>query len=400
MEPLKLYIDNCSLNDVAPKDKNWEDTELGKYLLQKTQSGEIEVYASPASAIEIALNKDSVQRNNMAKALNTLINGQRMMASKEFYIVDDFLRLVEATWINSTKTNRLEFLKANSSRIYIALLGQLAALKDYDCSKGFIGVIAPKLATQIIHSEILKSPKAEIEKRVNAIKNKTYSHLDYFNDLTDLSIEELEFKQKEYEDQQFEIDSNIIKTLHTYQDILIEGYSLDELSFSTDQVFVYWEDLSSTIIDFQKIVSNWNERSPIEQSKGLSIKPLESEIIERFSQNRQSIKDYNITLKNLVNRFYTQTIFTRVSNYIIIKDIEKGLHDGKIPSGGIILDSSHCIASLYCDILLSRDKRLKASMDYWYKQVKMETGLFRETVKNIEELRRQIEKGLKHKNGH
>ncbi|MFN5208271.1 MAG: hypothetical protein ACK5D8_02155, partial [Bacteroidota bacterium] len=26
MKPLRLYIDNCSLNDIAPKETNWEDT--------------------------------------------------------------------------------------------------------------------------------------------------------------------------------------------------------------------------------------------------------------------------------------------------------------------------------------------------------------------------------------
>jgi hypothetical protein len=396
MKPLRLYIDNCSLNDIAPKGTNWEETELGKYLLEKSLNGDIEVFASPAGVIEIALNKDLDQRNNMAKALNTLIRGQRMMASKEFYVIDDFLRLVEHTWNSSTKTEMMEFLKANSSRTYIALLGQLAALKDYDCSNGFIEVIAPKLATQIIHSKIFVNPKEEIEKRIDAIKNKKYTHLEYFDDLTDQTIKELEEQQKEYEEMSYTIPQNAITILKKNQEILIEGYSLDELSFAADQVFLYWEDLGSTIIDFLKIVAEWTNKSPIELDKNLSVKPLNIEVTGRFSEKKQTILDCKYVLKSLVNRFHNQTTFTRVSNYIIIKDLEKGLTAGKIPSGGIILDSSHCIAALYNEILLSRDRRLNASVDFWFKQIKKETGLFRETVKNLNELKRQVENGLKH----
>ena len=397
MKPLRIYLDNCSLNDIAPKDKKWEETEIGEYLFEHSLSGEIEVFSSPAGVIEIALNKDLDQRQNMA--MNTLIRGQRMMASKEFYIIDDFLRLVEATWNNSTKTKRLEFLKANSARVYIALLGQLAALKDYDCSKGFIGVVAPKIATQIIHSKIFENPKEEIEKRIEAIKNNNYSHLDYFNEFENMGIDRLSAMQKEYEEKEYKsIDKKAITYLQKNQDILIDGYSLDELSFAADQVFVYWEDLNSTIIDFRKIASQWTDISPIEKEHNFSFKPLDATVIKRFEENLQTVEDCRYILKSLVNRFHKQTTFTRVSNYIIIKDIEKGLTNGKIPSGGIILDSSHCIAALYNEILLSRDQRLNASVDFWFKQIKKDTGLFRETAKNLNELKRQVEKGLGHCN--
>lgn len=396
MKPLKLYIDNCSLNDIAPKETNWSDTDLGKYLLEKSLSGEIEVFSSPAGVIEIALNKDLDQRNNMARALNTLIRGQRMMASKEYYIIDDFLHLIEHTWNATIKTERVDFLKANSSRIYIALLGQLAALKDYDCSKGFIGVIAPKLATQIIHSQILENPKKEIEKRIDAIKTKKYTHIDYFENLEGLSIEELKQQQIEYEEKSYKVPQNAINTLQKNKEILIEGYSLEELSFSADQVFVYWEDLAATIIDFPKIVKEWATKSYVELDKSLSVKPLDKELAERFAQKNQTISDCKSIFKSLIDRLYTQTTFTRVSNYIIIKDLEKGFRAGKIPSGGIVLDSSHCIAALYNEILLSRDQRLNASVDYWFQQLKKDAGLFRETAKNLNELKRQVENGLKH----
>lgn len=395
MKPLKLYIDNCSLNDIAPKEKIWEETELGKYLIQKSQSAEIEVFASPAGVIEVALNKDLEQRNNMAMALNTLIRGQRMMPSKEFLIIDDFLNLLDSTWKGVTQKDRLEFLKADSSRTYIALLGQLAALKDYDCSKGFIGVIAPKLATQIIHSEIFENPKEEIEKRVQAIKSKKYSHLEYFRDFDDKGIEELQLLQKHYEDKTYSINKSVIKKLQTHQELLVEGYSLDELAFAADQVFVYSEDLALTF-NFPKIVSEWNKSSPTETVNKLIAKPLDKDIVERFEEGRQTINDCKFILKSLVNRFYMQTNFTRISNHIIFKDLEKGLNKGKIPSGGIVLDSSHCIAALYCEILLSRDNRLNTSVAFWYSQIKKDTSLFRETAKNINELKRQVENGLKH----
>jgi hypothetical protein len=396
MKPLKIYIDNCSLNDIAPKDNDWANTVLGKYLIEKSNNGEIEVFCSPASVFEIALNKDLEQRNNMARALNTLIRGQRMMPSKEFYIVDNFLNVIEDTWSSTTSKVRLESLKENSARIFIALLGQLAALKDYDCSKGFIGVIAPKLATQVIHSQIFDNPKDEIQKRIDAIQNKQYSHLDYLKDFENLSIEELNMMQKAFEEKKYNIDKKAITLLQRNQEILINGYSLDELSFATNQVFVYSEDLYTTIIDFSKIVFDWDTKSDLEKKRNKSIKPLDHDFVNRFNDKNFTISDTRLLMKLLVNRFHDQLQLPIVSNHIIIKDIEKGLQNGKIPSGGIILDSSHCLSALFCEILFSRDQRLNASVDYWFNQIKKETGAFRETAKNIKELKRKIESGLKH----
>lgn len=396
MKPLKVYIDNCSLNDAAPKEEDWTNTNLGKYLLENSQNGNIEVWASPASAIEIALNKDIDQRNNMARCLNRLTIGQRMMASKEFYIIADFLNAIEATWEGSTEKKRLEFLKAHSSRTYIALLGQLAALKDYDCSKAFIGVLAPKVATQLIQSKIFDNPKEEIEKRIEAIEGKKYNHLDYFNEYQDKSLEELEQLQKEFEEKDFNIPNSVVRLLQKNQQLLIDGYSLDELSFAADQVFAYWEDLGSTIINFPKIVKEWEQKSLKEKQSNKPVKPLNIELVESFTSNKQTINNCRFVLRSLVNRFHTQVILPQVSNYTLIKDIEKAMGAGKIPSGGIILDSSHGIAVMSCEILLSRDQRLNASVDYWYKQIHKETGYFRETAKNLAELGRAVERGLKH----
>lgn len=396
MKPLRIYIDNCSLNDIAPKGSDWTDTELGKYFIEKSENGDIEVFCSPASVFEIALNKDIEQRNNMARALNTLIRGQRMMPSKEFYIIDNFLNAIENTWPSTTNKIRLELLKENSARVFIALLGQLAALKDYDCSKGFIGVIAPKLATQVIHSQIFDNPKIEIQKRIDAIQEKNYSHLEYLTEFQNLSVEELNKMQKAYEEKEYEIDKTAITLLQRNQDILIKGYSLDELSFAADQVFVYIEDLYATIIDFSKIAVEWDTKSDFEKKGSISVKPLDHELVNRFREKTFSIVDSRVLLKLLVSRYHNQLQLPIVSNHIIIKDIEKGLQHGKIPSGGVILDSSHCLSAIFCEILFSRDQRLNSSVDYWFNQIKKETGSFRETAKNLKELKRKIESGLKH----
>ena len=394
MKPLKIYIDTNSLNDIAPKNIIWDKTHLGKFLVEQVNLGNIEVWASPANVLEIALNKDLEQRNNMATALNTLISGQRMMPSKEFQIIDDFLNLIEFIWNNSIKSERLEFLKANSSRTYIALLGQLSALKNYDCSKGFIKVIAPKIATQIINDKILENPKEELEKRINAIKNKEYSHIDYFDELSTLGIDELENRKILLREKTYSIDKKAVKYLQKNIHTLIDGYSLDDLTFACSQVFVYLEDLISTI-DFYNIVTNWNNKSPIEKKKNSGIKQLEKEIVNRITNKKETLKDYRIILNEIIQRFYKQLNFPQISNYIIVKDLEKGLNNGKIPTGGVVLDSSHSIACLYTNILLSRDERLNSSVNYWFKQIKKDENVFRETVKNLNELKRKVEKGLK-----
>ena len=96
-DPLSIYNHTNILNDIAPKGKDWETTDRGKYLIELSEKQHIEVWASPGNCLEIALNSDIDHRHNMARALNNFIKGRRMLPAYEFFIAENLLEHIEKT---------------------------------------------------------------------------------------------------------------------------------------------------------------------------------------------------------------------------------------------------------------------------------------------------------------
>lgn len=196
-EPIKVYIDHNILNDIAPKNTFWKESDWGKFLLQLTNDGKIEVWASPGNCMEIALTPDYDQRQNMAAALNTLIRGQRMIPAYETYIVRNFLEHLSRQWPGLISFDPLLKKEKQSSQIFIGLLGQLAALKDYDCKAGFPAIIKPKIVTQIIHNDLFQDAKNKLKLRIEQLKSGNFSRDDTFKVYDKMSIDELQILEKE-----------------------------------------------------------------------------------------------------------------------------------------------------------------------------------------------------------
>jgi hypothetical protein len=393
--PLTIYIDTNILNDIAPKGNDWTNTDWGKYLIDLTNKGQIDVWASPGNCLEIALNPDIDHRHNMARALNTLTRGQRMLPAYEYFVVDNLLKHIESNWNGVLHYDRLEFLKLNSSRIYIALLGQLAALKDYDCSNGFSGIIRPKIITQIIHSTIFLNPKAELEKRLGAIRNNDFRQYDLFAEYDGKSIDELKVIEDQIKGNKYTVEKKTIEWLKKNKDELTKGYSRDEVYSSIQQVFIYWEDLNNTIIDFPKIVSDWEKIYELEPtSDKYKVKPLPPDLVERFKAKKHSIADTFTVIKELANRFYHFLIIPQVYQYTIINELEKSLNEGEIPTGGLVIDSHHSIGSIYTNLFLTRDTRLLNTVKYWHSQIPKEFNVFRGSANDLNEFKRKVEREI------
>ena len=257
-------------------------------------------------------------------------------------------------------------------------------VKDYDCSSGFGGIIRPKIITQIIHSTIFDKPKEEIEKRLEAIRKKEFKQQDLFAAYDGKSIEDLRTIEDELKGRKYPVDKKAIELLKKNKEEAIKGYSLDEVYSSLNQVFVYWEDLSYTIVDFPKIVAKWDRVYDLEKtSEKYRVKPLSIDLVERFNQQKQTIDDTIHVLKELANRLYHFQIVPQVYTLTIINELEKALNEGKIPTGGLSIDAHHAIGSIYTNFFLTRDTRLLNTVNYWHSQIPKAFNVFRETAKDL-----------------
>ncbi|MCW3116885.1 MAG: hypothetical protein JWM28_967 [Chitinophagaceae bacterium] len=387
--PLKVYIDTNILNDVAPKDKPWETTRWGKYLLELSENGTIEVWASPGNCLEIALNSNYNHRNNMALALNTLIRGQRMMPAYETAVIENFLVNVEKVWPGEVAYGPIQKLKKQSQQIYIALLGQLAALKDYDCRAGFPGIIRPKIITQIIHADLFEDPKAKLAMRLNQLRDKQFDQENIFASYDQMSTEDLQKLEQTLREKTYPVDKSAVTFLKNNKQEFIEGYSNEELNFAVNQVFEYFDDALFSI-QFLNISKKWNP------TNDRSVKPLHPDLVSRLGNNPER-GDIAALLNALQDRFYSKLGTPKMYYTIIVNELEKALNMGKIPTGGLILDGHHAIAAMNVNYFLCRDSKLLSAVKTIYKGVTAIDGVTREAMDSMSEFERKIKSALNKK---
>ncbi|GAB3323359.1 hypothetical protein ACFQT0_26845 [Hymenobacter humi] len=397
MEPISVYLDHNILNDIAPAKQDWTTTKWGAYLLDQTQKGHIEVYASPTNCLEIALlTKDLDHRNNLARALNTLIAGHRMLPTYEFVIVQNLLRHINGNWPGTINESRFNRLQRQSARTYVALLGQLAALKDYDCSKGLVGAIAPKIITQLIQGEIFRNPLAELKKRLAGLQQVTVQSQDAFAAYDSKSLDELAELKESLLAETFTVDKQAIKFLKDNKAKFIEGYAQDELRSCIHQVFLYWEDLEVCFAGCEQVVREWATVHPLESSNpDFKPKPLPQEITAAYASGQSTRNDRYAVLKALGARFSSFLDVPKLYSSTVFNEMERTLNKGKLPTGGLALDCQHTLACAVTEFFLVRDAILLDTVKRWHATIREESTMFRESADGLQDFERKVEKRLK-----
>lgn len=397
MEPISVYLDHNILNDIAPPKQEWNTTKWGAYLLDQTQKGHIEIYASPTNCLEIALTKDLDHRHNMARALNTLISGYRMLPTYEFIIVHNLLRHVNGNWPGTINESRFQRISSQSSRTYIALLGQLAALRDFDCSRGLAGIIAPKIISQLIQGEIFRNPLAELQKRLVGLRQGTVQSQDAFAAYDSKSLDELADLKDSLLDESFQVDKRGIKFLKDNKAEFIEGYAQDELRSSIHQVFLYHEDLEVCFAGVERVVREWATLHPLEASNpSFQLKPLPQALTAAYASGQSTRNDRYSVLKALGARFSSFLDVPKVYSSAVFNEMERTLNKGKLPTGGFALDCQHALACAATDFFLVRDAILLDTVKRWHATIMKESTLFRESADSLLDFERKVEKRLKY----
>ena len=382
--PVKVYLDNNILNDVAPKDKPWDQSKWGKLLSQLSQSKKIEVWASPANCLEIALNTDYAHRQNMALGLNTLIRGQRMMPAYETVVVRRFLDVLRNVWPGYISFDRLASMEKQSSQQYIGLLGQLAALQDYDCTAGFPGIIKPKIITQLIHTDIFDDPKAKLAERLKQLNHQNFSQADAYAAYDAMSMEDLQKLDDGLRKTKHQVDKEAVKFLQKNKPKFIRGYAREEFNFSIRSVFNDFKDAALSI-GFANIVEEW------ESNKTLTLPPLPTDLRQKFEQKEAGFAEAGMVLGILKGAFESHIGWTDIYYRIIVNELERTLNTGIIPTGGVVLDGQHGVAALHTDIFICRDSKFLTTMKTIFSEINGMGGNY-DAVNDLEEFKRKVAK--------
>jgi len=124
------------------------------------------------------------------------------------------------------------------------------------------------------------------------------------------------------------------------------------------------------------------------------VKPLHPDLVSNFAQgpNRDDIANL---LYALQDRLYSKLGMPKMYNNIIVNELERAINNGKIPTGGLILDGHHGIAAMNVNYFLCRDSKLLSTVKTMYKGVN--DGVTREAMDNLAEFERKIKTVLNKK---
>jgi len=369
--PIKVYLDHNIWNAVAPEGTPWRDSKWSKLLLPKIENGEIEVFISPASVMElVAFGSNPKQRNNIAVAMNTMVKGINFIPAFEYSIVEEILILINNTWNDTINLEHFNKIKEEVTRIYIGLIGQLAALPDYNVGlSGYNNIVKAKIINLIIHLKIIESPKLEMQKRLDTFNNLQIENDDCLESLKSMTIDELLVEKDKILDNINKSDGNTVQWIQKKKKILIEEYSKNDVMQSALYSFTYLEDRVKVLHGYKTIISDWLKKDECTNHHGLKVAPLPLGLEQSNKQNTIAFKEVGELYFELFNRFSKCSLLASGSTTVIIDELINAVQSGNPPTKGLMFDSNHFVAAIHCDILVTKDGRFTSTCKKLYSEM-------------------------------
>lgn len=392
--PIKVYLDHNIWNAVAPEGKAWRDSKWSKLLLPKIDSGEIEIFISPANVMElVAYGSNPGQRNNIAIAMNTIIKGINMLPAYEYSIIEEIFKLIETNWNDTVNIAHIQEIKNEVTRIYIGLIGQLAALPDYNIgSSGYNNLVCLKLKNLIIHLKIIQNPKFEINRRLEQFDKKTIVTDTYLESLESMSIIQLSSEIDRILSTIKKADGNTVQWLQKIKKQLIIGYAKNDVIESAKYGFKYQEERIRCIHGYRKIINEWNKKDDCTNQFNEQILPLSEELLTSNIENRIAFEGVNELICKLFERFSTCSSMAAQSTSIIIDEIINAIQSGTPPTKGLLFDANHSVAAMYCDILITKDGRFFSSCKKLFAEMEKIDGTKKSVVSSENEFNNALKK--------
>jgi hypothetical protein len=392
--PKSVVLDNSAVNRFADLAGRWTETKLAQLLLSLRHTNTALVWANPTNVIEIVLCPDLQKRQTMAIALNNLIEGRRMMPSYTDIMVEDFCRALEDHWPGSIKGWSAIKNEANSTaQLYLGLLGQLAALVNYQPGP-FDEIIRCKLETTYIQSEFVKDPDQMLRIYDPCIEEKQLDQVFHQKLLEVKRLPLVELKQR--------IESNLkqpkkLSSINKFQQKkydLAEFYARYEAAKAFDATFKYAEQMLATFA-LTVVVKNWEKRNP-QLGDRERFEPLDKVLQKAFLEEEDRaahLKYCGRILDKLIGR-YGANGFIPIPNLMMdvyVNELERTLRDPKSVSEGLVLDMDYVAAVLKADVFLTFDDKLAATLKTRLQRIKINDSKNRVVVTSTEELQRYLQ---------
>ncbi len=372
---LKVYLDQSAASRLIDKG-SIARSDLYNGLLDLQSQTKIEVWASPHNAVELAIWSDRPRRQAVSLALEELTEGRRMLASHEFILLYEALGLINVAWPGaSVRFEKFQSLAQDNQRLYSGLVAHMAALQEYDTSRGACEIIRTKRLSQLRQLRLLVSAKDCLELLINnpQLTAQTEPAFDACHE--NLPIEDIdqEIDTCRTKLKQVGKQKNIAQKLEKNRAQVVQRF-MGSIAIPAIGVAIGGFHNLLELWDYSALVTEWD--SPEEGiGSHMDCTALPDDLAGRFSSSSAKPDDYwalaNLTLQRIVPLQWMPSIMLD----FLSREMEKAFKTATEPTEGLTIDVDHISGLFYCDVLLTYDNKLKACVDTWLRNNSPRYGL-------------------------
>lgn len=392
MNTLKVYLDQSAASGLIERNS----TSLsGLYSTLKDMQavGAVEVWASPHNAVELAVWSDFDRRQAVSSALEHLTSGRRMLASHEFILLYEALGLIEKAWPGGKVNMPLLQEKAqDNQRMYAGFIAHMAALRDYDASRGADCIVRTKKLSQLRQLKLLVSARDTVDLLVSHPERTAQTESCFDKDHGNLTIADLDKEIATLEASLASVgrQQQVAQKLERHRDSIVETFTE---SFSLPAIAVAIGGFENLIAlwDYRHICGKWDE---IDSALAHVIQPaaLPPDVVERFVSQRPSPNDYVQVCNAMFRRIVKLQWMPRIMLDFLCRELEKAFKAAEPPTEGLTIDVDHISALFCCDVFLTYDSKLCSCLKTWLGKNAEDIGLpDRHCLGHISELKRLVD---------
>jgi hypothetical protein len=367
----RVYLDQSAYGRMCDSN-DWRTSDLGSVLLNAQRSGKAQVWAGPTNVLETIQASDAQRRKALASATLELIDSARMWWGHEFEAIQDFfLFLTQLAPDALANRQYLDYYGNVARQTWLGVLALAAA----NGGPGF-GPVAESLRrtktmNRLIHARFAVNPGEWVDRMSDAASNLATTESDVFADIEQMTVAGMQAELEELKSQAQSLGKKDLKTLNKHRANIAKAYGAFEVGALLQDVFTLPFDLEVTL-DVPHILSRWRN---IQTATGCGPLPKH---ITGASGTELPAHAREVIRHAIRASAHKGLMTTSIGMQVILLEMQRGINQKKVPTGGLVFDADHAAALCRHEIIITHDEWLAASLKTLAKYVEEVTeGNFR-----------------------
>ena len=341
--------------DEQPAD--WRKSKVAEILLKVVRAKTAGVWIGPTHVMETAQASDPVRRQQLASMMLELSEASRVWWGHEFEALHEFVRFVEVVAPGGIFLREyLDHRAATMPQIWLGALALLAACPDRDLDAAVKVLTKAKATSRLRHARFAANPDQFVKELIETVSQRktTTETKDEFEPLT---VEQIESETEVLLARATKLGKKSLDRLNKNRDRVARAYGAMEIGELLRTNFTLPMELQ-LVFSVPGLVAAW----PSIQ-KATRCDPLPEKVRKADPSQLLGLPMFYVVLRALIAAVTNIGLpSTTLSFQIILRDLQKCIHDRRIPTGGLVFDAGHAAALTRVDVFMTADVTLAESL--------------------------------------